>query len=193
MARARLDGAHEVVNLASDSDDEWDPGAEFEVPDAREETAGSAEDVDMREFGAGYNPFYDDPDGVIDLTGIPDIDVPPSDTGPAYPEAQEHRNFNEDDDARLVTEAYGLQMILDFLPDISIDHVLDLLRRKTTDFTRTAAKCQNIITQLVEEGTYPKEAEEANKKKRKRDDEDEGKEYDKAERDPEVPNYESDA
>jgi TRIAD3 protein (E3 ubiquitin-protein ligase RNF216) len=192
MARASLDAAHQVVDLASDSEDELFPGDGFEFFDARSERAESAENVDMHEFDVRYNPFYDDPDGVIDLTGIPDIDIPPSDAGLAQPEAQEHENF-DDDDLRLVTEALGLQMVLDFLPDISIDHVLTLLKEKTTDFTRTAARCQGIIMLLVEEGTYPKEVDEANKKKRKRDEEEEGTEYDKAERDPEVPNYEHDA
>jgi TRIAD3 protein (E3 ubiquitin-protein ligase RNF216) len=110
-----------VVDLASDSEDELFPGDGFEFFDARSERAESAENVDMHEFDVRYNPFYDDPDGVIDLTGIPDIDIPPSDAGLAQPEAQEHENF-DDDDLRLVTEALGLQMVLDFLPDISIDH-----------------------------------------------------------------------
>jgi TRIAD3 protein (E3 ubiquitin-protein ligase RNF216) len=192
MARARVGDAYEVVDLAEDSEDELVSEDEFEFFDAQAEREGALEDIhEMHNLDARYSPFYEVPDGVIDLTGIPDIDVPPSNPTSVHSDAEEYDNV--DDGARLVPEAIGLQMILDFLPDISIDHVLNLLREKTTDLTRSAAQCQGIIMQLVEDGSYPREADESIKRKRKRDDEDEWEEYDKSNRDPEVPNYETDA
>jgi TRIAD3 protein (E3 ubiquitin-protein ligase RNF216) len=196
MARARVEYAHEVVDLASDSEDEVLSGDELEFFDAQAERQDAMEDYfDMDgtpgALNAHYSPFHEAANGVIDLTGIPDIDVPPSD--PTIVDFEAGGPDNLYSDAQLVTEAMGLQMVLDFLPDISIDHVLNLIREKTADLTRTVAQCQNIIMQLVEDGIYPKEADEAKNKKRKRDAEDEWKDYDEVERCPEVPNYESDA
>jgi TRIAD3 protein (E3 ubiquitin-protein ligase RNF216) len=79
------------------------------------------------------------------------------------------------------------------LPDISVDHVLQIIKKKTTDLTRTNVQCQNIIAQLVEDGDYPKEDDETHSKKRKRSNEDDWKDYDKAEPDPEILTYDADA
>jgi TRIAD3 protein (E3 ubiquitin-protein ligase RNF216) len=195
MARPRIDDAYEVVNLASESEEEGFSEDELEFFDAQAEHeyhGNEFPDMNMEgildELNARYNPVYEAADGIIDLTGIPDIDVPPSD-----PILVASSSEAAGSDNQLVTEAVALQMVLDFLPDISIDHVLNIFREKTTDLTRTNTQCQNIIVQLVENGAYPKEDDDANSKKRKRGDEDDWNDYDKAEPDPEIPTYVSDA
>jgi TRIAD3 protein (E3 ubiquitin-protein ligase RNF216) len=205
MAGHRIEDAFDVVNLASDSEEDGFSENDLEFFDAQDqpELLGPGfygdEFPDMNMDGildvldARYQPVYEAVDGIIDLTGIPDIDVPPSDPIPvdSSSESAESNNFNRDD--HLVSEALALQMVLDFLPDISVDHVLNIFREKTTDFTRTNATCRNIISHLVEDGSYPKEDDEANCKKRKRNDEDDWKDYDKEEPDPGIPAYELDA
>ena len=81
------------------------------------------------------------------------------------------------------------------LPDISVDYVLKLIQEKTTDTTRTTAQCEHFLTELLEGDPYPKESDDANNKKRKREDEAESElsTYEKAERDPEIGGYEHDA
>jgi TRIAD3 protein (E3 ubiquitin-protein ligase RNF216) len=200
MARPRIEEAFEVVDLASDSEEEAVSKDELEFFDAeaeREYPDNEYLDMNMHgileELNARYHPVYEAADGIIDLTGIPDIDVPPSDpilVGDGS-EAAEPDDFDRDD--QLITEAVALQMVLDFLPDISVDHVLHIIREKTTDITRTNAQCQNIISQLVEDGDYPKEDDDASSKKRKRDDEDDWKVYDKVEPDPKILSYDADA
>jgi TRIAD3 protein (E3 ubiquitin-protein ligase RNF216) len=190
MARPRIEDAFEVVDLDSDSEEDEvseDELGFFNARAAEHDYLGNEyPDMNMdgilEELNARYHPVHEAADGIIDLTGIPDIDVPPSDlVGPAS-EAAESDDFDRDD--QLITEAVALQMVLDFLPDISVDHVLQILKRKTTDLTRTSVKCQNIISQLVEDGDYPKEDDEAHSKKRKRSNEDDWKDYDRAEPDP---------
>ncbi|KAH7095873.1 hypothetical protein FB567DRAFT_431044 [Paraphoma chrysanthemicola] len=185
---------YNVVDLASDSEDEVLSGDEMEFFDAQSERQGPLEELPnmnarLDELGARNNPTY--ADGVIDLTAIPDIDVPPSDDMTALRAGPANQSGNEGPD--LVSETICLQMVLDVLPDISIDHVLNLIRDTTTDATRTVAQCENIITGLLDGEAYPKEADEAKNKKRKRTEEDDWKEYEQAERNPEVPTYESDA
>lgn len=133
---------------------------------------------------------------IIDLTAIPDIDIPPSDDPITIrddsPISSSFPNWSAD--AELITEAACLQMILNVLPDIAVDHALDLIRKKTTDTIRTIAKCENIIAELLDTGAYPKEPDEATKSlKRKRNLSDELSEYEKGERDLEIPLYEQDA
>jgi E3 ubiquitin-protein ligase RNF216 len=181
----------EIVNLASESEEDLSSDDEVEFFDASSEQSDSTdEDPDMDNM-LDYNPVCETPNGVIDLTAIPDIDVPPSDPVLTNMEATEPEGL--DSDNMLVTEAIGLQMVLDFLPGISIDHVLNIIRKQTTDRTRTNKKCQEIIMQLVEKGEYPKEEDETNNKKRKRNDEDDWKRYDTADRDPDITTYEVDA
>jgi TRIAD3 protein (E3 ubiquitin-protein ligase RNF216) len=199
MARARDNAGHEVIDLASDSEDEVlseDNSAYFDAHDRTQD--GMAHfPADQDEYGmfgalnARYSPPYETANGIIDLIDIPDIDVPPSDLVLDDFEAP----FNDDlgGDDHLVTEAVALQMVLDVLPDISIDHVLKIIRNKTTDLTRTNVQCHGIVAQLLDGEAYPKEEDETSKKKRKRDDEDDWKEYDKSERDPGVLTYELDA
>jgi TRIAD3 protein (E3 ubiquitin-protein ligase RNF216) len=195
MARSRFNVSREIVDLSSDSD-ELLSGDELEFFDAPTERQGVMEDVPgvdglLEEFDERYHPVYGGEDEIIDLTGMPDIDVPPSD--PVWADREVAGPSNASGESRVITEFACLQMILDVLPEISVDHVLTLIRESTTDLTRTAAQCENIITQLLDGEAYPKEADEAKNKKRKRKDEDEWKDYEKAERDPEVVSYESDA
>jgi TRIAD3 protein (E3 ubiquitin-protein ligase RNF216) len=199
MARARDDAGHEVIDLASDSEVEVlseDDSAYFDAHDQTQNDMAhfpaDQDEYDM--FGAlnaRYSPTYENANGIIDLTDIPDIDVPPSDLVLDDFEAPANDDLGGDD--HLVTEAVALQIVLDVLPDISIDHVFNIIREKTTDLTRTNAQCHDIVTQLLDGESYPKEEDETSKKKRKRDDEDDWKEYDKSERDPGVLTYELDA
>jgi TRIAD3 protein (E3 ubiquitin-protein ligase RNF216) len=205
MTGHHIEDAFDVVNLASDNEEGGFSGNDLEFFDAQDQLElpgpGFSEDEfpDMNMDGildvpnARYQPVYDAVDGIIDLTGIPDIDVPPSDPIPVDSSSESAESNDLDRDDHLVSEAMALQMVLDFLPDISVDHVLNIFREKTTDFTRTNATCQKIISQLVEDGAYPKEDDEANSKKRKRNDEDDWKDYDKEEPDPGIPTYELDA
>jgi TRIAD3 protein (E3 ubiquitin-protein ligase RNF216) len=190
---------HVIVELSSDSEDE---GALVDFSDfsdtdeePRDPNAHIPADQDpdhlIRELNARYNPVHEAADGIIDLTGIPDIDVPPFDPLLADRESPARDCASSDED--LVTEAVALQMVIDILPDISIEHVLSIIREKTTDLTRTNAKCHEIVSQLVDTGDYPKEDEDTKNRKRKRSDEDDWQEYEKVERDPEIPTYELDA
>lgn len=199
MARARNEAGHEVIDLASDSEDEVlseDVFAYFDAHDQLQDDmaqslADQDEDPMIRAFNARYSPTYEATNEIIDLTNIPDIDIPPSDPALADFEARASNNVGGDND--LVTEAAGLQMVLDVLPDISIDHVLKIIREKTTDLTRTNEQCHDIVTQLLDGEAYPKEDDESTNKKRKRDNEDDWEDYDKAGRDPGILTYEIDA
>jgi TRIAD3 protein (E3 ubiquitin-protein ligase RNF216) len=191
MATPGMNG-REVVNIASDSDeDAFSDDDDVQFFDANHERQGPLSDFPRMDGMLDYNRVCETPNGIIDLTAIPDIDVPPSDPLLTNMEVPDSEGFNGD--SELVTEAVGLQMVLDFLPDIAIDHVLNIIRERTTDLTRTMGKCQEIVVQLVEEGTYPKEEDEANNRKRKRNDEDDWKHYDTADRDPDITTYEVDA
>ncbi|OAG12700.1 uncharacterized protein CC84DRAFT_1171377 [Paraphaeosphaeria sporulosa] len=70
-------------------------------------------------------------------------------------------------ESELVTVAVCLQMVLDILPDISVDHVLALIADQTQDNTRTSEACQRIVTQLLDGEAYPKEEEEASRKRKR--------------------------
>ncbi|CAN9157721.1 unnamed protein product [Alternaria sp. RS040] len=191
---------HEVVDLLSDSETEDENFTRRELEDFDARSAS--------EFAHDY-PGMDDPVAdfrtqlrehdhqFIDLTKIPDVDVPPSDA--VVVEEQESQPEGRapewGDEATVVTEAACLQMVLSVLPDISVDYVLKLIQEKMTDTTRTTAQCEHFLTELLEGDPYPKESDDANNKKRKRDDEAESElsTYEKAERDPEIGGYEHDA
>ncbi|KAF2472065.1 uncharacterized protein BDR25DRAFT_221227 [Lindgomyces ingoldianus] len=117
-----------------------------------------------------YNP--------IDLTAledIPDVDVPPDGAHPRLTVE------NAEAVSEAVSEAQCLQMVLNVLPDIAIDHVLNLIKERIGDRTRTVAECERLITHILDEGIYPKETDEASKRKRKRgnDDDDDTSEFEK--------------
>lgn len=131
---------------------------------------------------------------MIDLTAIPDIDVPPSNPvglqgNVPQPDGQAS---DQNEHSRMLTETAYLQMILGVLPDVSVEYVLKLIKEKTTDATRTTARCEHLIAELLEGEPYPKEA---NEKKRKREDDadHELSGYEKGERDPQAHGYEHDA
>ena len=67
----------------------------------------------------------------------------------------------------LVTAAACLQMVVEVLPDIAVDHVLQLIADQTQDHTRTPDACQRIISQLLDGGEYPKEEEEVSRKRKR--------------------------
>jgi TRIAD3 protein (E3 ubiquitin-protein ligase RNF216) len=200
MAPTGIHRDHEVVDLLSDSETEDDGLTRRELEDFNARSAA--------EFAHDY-PDMDDPIAdlraqfqandrrLIDLTDIPDIDIPPSDAfmvGDEEPQA-EGRDPDWGEDAAVVTEAACLQMVLSVLPDISVDYVLKLIQEKTTDATRTTAQCEHFLAELLEGEPYPKETDDAKNKKRKRDDEAEGElsTYEKGERDPDIGGYEHDA
>lgn len=200
MAGTLFDTPREIVDLASDSEasDNEDAvlsGDELQFFDAQAERRGDYHDMDDADFPQELNARHPQAPGsehsIIDLTGIPDIDVPPSNQ--AFTGRETGESNNQGRVARIVTENECLQMVMDVLPDIATDHVLGLIRKSTTDTTRTAALCEDLITQLLDGEAYPKEADEAKNNKRKREDEDEWREYEKAERDPAIASYESDA
>jgi TRIAD3 protein (E3 ubiquitin-protein ligase RNF216) len=197
MARPPFDNApREIVDLSSDSEDELPPRDGLEYFDARSQRQDIADamarmDGLHEEVNAQYDPDNEAPDNIIDLTTIPDIDMPPSDRLSNEREAAEPGDFGGN--TPIITEAECLQMILNVLPDIAVNHVLGLIREGTTDLARTAEQCEAIITQLLDGEAYPKEADVAKNHKRKREDDEVWKEYEKAERDPTVGSYESDA
>jgi|TARA_R110002003_G_scaffold23_5_gene1140 TRIAD3 protein (E3 ubiquitin-protein ligase RNF216) len=196
MANSEPRRPHEVVYVGSDGEDEGLSEDELDFFDAISERQGPAGDVPdmdaiLDKLIARHDPGYEALGGIIDLTAIPDIDVPPSDDMPMDPADPAIQKV--DKGPQLVSAAVCLQMVLDVLPDISIDHVLELISETTTDATRTVTQCETIITGLLDGEAYPKETDEAKNRKRKRTDEDDWRDYEKAERDPEVPTYESDA
>ena len=190
----------EVVELLSDSgaEDEGLASRELEAFDARSAAEFAHGYLDMDDPIADFHAQFQANDcQLIDLTEIPDIDVPPSDAIMVNDEEPrpEGRAPDWDGDAAVVTEAACLQMVLSVLPDISVDYVLRLIQEKTTDTTRTTAQCEHFLTELLEGEPYPRETDDAKNKKRKRDDEaeDELSTYEKGERDPEIGGYEHDA
>ena len=84
-----------------------------------------------------------------------------------------------------------LQLVLDVLPDISIDHVLTMIRQHTIDETRTKKHSEMIVNELLEV-TYPKEADVA-RKKRGRQDSEGASDYEKDKSDSRSLTYETDA
>ncbi|KAF1943204.1 hypothetical protein EJ02DRAFT_443455 [Clathrospora elynae] len=194
MAQPAASIGHEVVDLLSDSENE------LGLFDARSAAEFARDYLDLDDpperFTEQLNANNDHE--MIDLTRIPDIDVAPSDPVVVDAEVPQPSNAQSGDwggDAKVLTETACLHMVLSVLPDISVDHVLKMIREKTTDATRTIAQCEHFLTELLEGEAYPKEADEAKNKKRKREDEadDELNTYEKGERDPKVGGYEYDA
>lgn len=190
--------AYEFVDLASDSEDEELSGDDQDSIDAEALRDDAVVDLTemsgvLDELNARYSPAYGAADSIIDLTAIPDVDVPPSDD-PILIEDESMELVDQMRDTNLLTEAACLQMVLDILPDISIEHVLSLIKEKTADLTRTMAQCEGIVTQLLDGEAYPKEADDAKNKKRKREvEEEDWSTYEKDERDAELLSYETEA
>jgi TRIAD3 protein (E3 ubiquitin-protein ligase RNF216) len=183
---------HQVINLISDDEHDGFSDDEAEFFDAQSvgEPVNFGPDFDLLddlpEFG---NAEVDERD-VIDLTAIPDIDVPPPDLNPHVVENAPPTDARGE--VELISEAVCLQLVLDVFPDISVEHVLTMIQERTTDLTRTKEHIERIVNELLEEGTYPKEAENASKKRR-RADSDEFSDYERDEHTAGVPNYNTDA
>lgn len=160
MTQAVLGPDYDFINLLSDNEDERTEERELN-PIEQQHERGHAQRSDTQSGGNAWN--------AIDLTDIPDINVPPSNPGTL--DIKRHGSSSRDGEVGLITEAECLQMVLNVLPAISVDYVLNLIREKTTDQTRTAAQCEQIVAQLLD-GTHPTEADAENKKKRKREDDD---------------------
>jgi TRIAD3 protein (E3 ubiquitin-protein ligase RNF216) len=169
----------EVIDLESDSEDDF------------EEFVGFDSDSEVDEALTVNSPGYaGGPENTIDLTAledIPDVDVPPDPPVPAQPDLLA-------EDVELLSEAACLQMVINVLPDVSVDHVLTLIQERT--HPRTHEECERLITDLLDGGAYPKEIDDANnKRKRKRGDDDDGDitKYENGEHNIDVPDYHNNA
>jgi TRIAD3 protein (E3 ubiquitin-protein ligase RNF216) len=168
MAQAGIGLGYVVVDISSDSDGESTTEDESEPVDGQNERDRARGVVPQSEYRAR---------NTVDLTGAPDTDIIPDE-----PRIGHHGNSSQVGVLKPITEAECLQMILNILPDISVDYILNLIRENTTDQTRTVDKCEQIVAQLLD-GTHPTEADATNKKKRKRDNEDDVTRYEKGEHD----------
>jgi TRIAD3 protein (E3 ubiquitin-protein ligase RNF216) len=135
----------------------------------------------------------------IDLPGLDDssdADNPPARSAPARAPQDTAMVMHNDHDltaSELITAAACLQMVLNVLPDISVDHALSVIFTSTKDDTRTTAECERIIAQLLDGGEYPKEKDEENSRKRKRNEDDSLSDFEGREEDAESPIYHRDA
>ncbi|ORY15631.1 hypothetical protein BCR34DRAFT_477776 [Clohesyomyces aquaticus] len=162
----KVPGHLDFVNLLSDD----------EQSDAAEDTPTDYDDSDYDY--ALFNDVFDingrDNDHPIDLTAledIPDVDVPP-DGAPLQRLSVE--------DAETLGEAECLQMVLNVLPDIAIDHVLHLISEQAGEGLIAVTKCEQLVARILDDGSYPKESDEISKRKRKRnDDDDDTSEFEK--------------
>jgi E3 ubiquitin-protein ligase RNF216 len=116
----------------------------------------------------------------IDLTaveGISGTDVPrtPADTPTLAPSAER------------LQETECLRIVLGVLPNISVDHVLTLIRERDVS---SIVSCQALIGDIFEQGPYPMEDEQAVQRKRKReDDSDSDIDYEKGDHMADLPSY----
>lgn len=188
MARPMQQAA--VINLISDSEDDssLDLGQRHGAEDVYDGAFEFLDDFPDNILDV-EGPFTADDRNTIDLTALPDVDVPPvplaeGDRAPANPNATLA-------DVELITEAQCLQMVLDVLPDISIEHVLNLIQEQTQQHTRTHAACEQILTQLLDGGAYPKEQDEETSRKRKR--QNSSSEFEDGDANVDMPRYQKDA
>lgn len=192
MVRPAAIDDHEVVNLISDDEQNGPSDDQIEFFDAQ--SVGSSADVGAHFDYPGNLPEYRDATiggrDVIDLTAVPDIDVRPSDIVPQV--VGNVALVDDGDDIELISEAVCLQLVLDVFPDVSVDYVLTMISERTTDLTRTKEHSERIVNELLEEDTYPKEAENASKKRRRADSDDFG-DFEKDEGTIGVLNYATDA
>lgn len=163
------DGHHyEVVNLISDDEDDGfsDDSNLYEADYMEEALADEVEDF----FDASEASDHANADirVFIDLTAVPDADVPPSPQNPNHIEEADPTDVSAE--SELITEAVCLQLVLDVFPDISIDYVLAMMQQHTTDQTRAKKHSEMIVNELLEVN-YPKEADVARKKRRRQDSE----------------------
>lgn len=171
---------HEVIDLSGDDDNEEELFQQYlrdAFPDhdaigGGGELNGEADDlhrdfVDLTRLEppdplpAAESPSFTDPASAaaMDLDG---------DNAPVV--TPEHANRNNSlnlSQPELVTAAACLQMIVDVLPDISVDYALQFVADRTRDDARTPEACQRIISELLDAGPYPKEQEEASRKRKR--------------------------
>jgi TRIAD3 protein (E3 ubiquitin-protein ligase RNF216) len=190
MVQPRIDNHYQIIDLTSDDEDGEATDDEIGFYDAQSVREHVNDESEFEQLmHTPYQHSEIDHQEVIDLTAIPDVDVPPSNFTPLV---VDDAVLTEDiEETQLISEAVCLQLVLGVFPDVSIDHVLMLIRANTTDQTRTNSHSEQIVTELLE-GTYPKEADVASKKRRREDSDDVG-DYDKDERDPGVLSYDTDA
>lgn len=189
MVQPAIRHNHLVIDLVSDEDDDDFTDDEPVLYNAR----SIGEPTDDASFGLDNLHAYEqteiDTREIIDLTAIPDIDVPPSGFSPHV--VVDAEPANDRGEIELITEAGCLQLVLDIFPAVSVNHVLTLIRERTTDLTRTKQHSEQIANELLE-GIYPKEADAASKKRR-RADSDGVSDYENDECGPRIPSYDTDA
>jgi TRIAD3 protein (E3 ubiquitin-protein ligase RNF216) len=66
---------------------------------------------------------------------------------------------------KALSEEECVQLITNVLAGISLSHVLNLVKERKV---QTVAECERLITVLLDNGSYPKESDEARQRKRKR-------------------------
>lgn len=186
--------SREAIDLSSDGDStDSDEELEFYSANSPPEFIHDLSDL-AHSFSASDEQHDPHDREVIDLTDLPDINVSPSDSKVLDEEvpAIEAVHSIVSEDVQLVSEASCLQKVLDVLPDISVNHVYQLIRERTSDATRTVAQCEQLIMYLLDNGAYPKEVDVA-PKKRKREDDDDLDIFENGEPDPNIENYEREA
>ena len=189
MARP-ADGHHyEVVNLISDDEEDgFSHDSNLYEAHYTEEALGDEEE-DFFDASQASDHANADIGVFIDLTAVPDADVPPSPQNPNHIEEADPTDVSAE--SELITEAVCLQLILDVFPDISIDYVLAMMQQHTTDQTRTKKHSEMIVNELLEVD-YPKETDVARKKRRRQDSEG-ASDYEKDKSDSGSLTYEKDA
>ena len=191
MVQPAVRQVHEIVDLISDDEEDGLSEDEVDFFDAQSvgEPVDFGADLDFLDLPELGNAEVDERD-VIDLTAIPDVDVPPSDV--AYHVIEDATSSNDRVEFDLISEAMCLQLVMDVFPDVSVDHVLTMIQERTSDLTRTKEHSERIVNELLEEGTYPKEAESASRKRRRADSE-EFSDYENDSHTFGVPTYATDA
>ncbi|KAJ8118241.1 hypothetical protein OPT61_g745 [Boeremia exigua] len=155
----------QAIDLTSDESDGFaDDDAAHQDAESIGQPVYEAEELPLDENPHGHADT--DSREIIDLTAIPDVDVPPSEHGSSGIEDAEQTNIGAE--AELISEAMCLQLVLDVFPDISVDHVLTMIQEKTTNLTRTKEDGERIVNELLE-GDFPKEADVKSKKRRRED------------------------
>jgi TRIAD3 protein (E3 ubiquitin-protein ligase RNF216) len=180
----------DVVDLTSEDEDDELRDDDIENLDVESigEHAGSELDFDHL-LHDPYQNFEIGNRDYIDLTALPDIDVAPSE--PASPNAGDAHLVDDVDETQLISETNCLRLVLDVFPDVSIDHVLTMIKARTTDQTRTKIHSEQIVVELLE-GVYPKEADMISKKRRRADSEG-FSDYEQVDHVTGIPNYDTDA
>ncbi|KAJ4986687.1 ring finger domain-containing protein [Stagonosporopsis vannaccii] len=180
MVQPAIRHDRQIVDLVSDDEADGFSDDSLSLHDAQFVREQYDDEVfpDLDELDQYEHCNIENPD-IIDLTAIPDIDVPPSEHN--LNAVEDSVPIDAADGAQLITEAVCLRLVLDVFPDVSIDHVLTMIQERTTDLTRTKEHSERIVNELLE-GTYPKEADVASKKRR-REDSVEINEYEDDERD----------